>query len=185
MWCYRTVVLLSLTICSCFFNLLAQLSPIIPLLHLPRLLGWHDKLIYLWICSTWFCHVFRPWLLEQAGMDQRRCPVQEHKCCKVVAVGPQGSCNGTWPMESEGPWTSLHQQTTTYTWKMFLPSKESTGPWSYTTHKLVMHPPGSPGKITSSVSFLLPLPTQFFPMGGDYQLAVQSKVQCGQFHLLT
>lgn len=68
---------------------------------------------------------------------------------------------------------------------MFLPSKESTGPWSYTTHKLVMHPPGSPGKITFSVSFLWPLPTQFFPMGGDYQLAVQSKVQCGQFHLLT
>lgn len=65
---------------------------------------------------------------------------------------------------------------------MFLPSRESTGPWAYTTHKSVMQPTGSPSKITSSVSLLLPLPTHFFPMRGEYQLAVLNKVQCGQLH---
>lgn len=65
---------------------------------------------------------------------------------------------------------------------MFLPCKENTAPWPYTTHKLVMQPTGSPGKTTCSVSFLLPLPTYFFLMRGEYQPAVLSKVQCGQSH---
>lgn len=89
---------------SCFFNLLAQLSATIPLLHLPRLLGKHCPVMYLWICSTTLCHFFRSWLLYQAGMGQRRNPAQAPKCWKVVAVGPQGSCLGAWPKEFEGPW---------------------------------------------------------------------------------